>query len=293
MSGGTYADIRSEADQAHRQRVDLYKRLSQARNGKAIVTFFISFAPDRGGILVQEDADMLEEVLNTIDTSKGVSLFLDAPGGDGLAAERIIKICRSYANGYFETIVPSRSKSAATMVCLGADQIVMSPTSELGPIDPQVPYDYGDGYGWVAAHRIVKSYEELFDEAKNLTAGRIEPYLQQLEKFDAVRIEDLRQASELSQSIAVSSLSSGMMKGKTEAEIREAIKPFTDPEISRSHGRGIFSDQAVGCGLNVEEVDPTSDLWSTIWSLYRRCKHVVDARVSKLIETEEDSYSSL
>lgn len=291
MSRGTYADIMAESQQSHRQRTELYRELSELRGGRAIVSLFISFAPDRGGILLQEDADMLEEVLNNTDTSNGISLFIDAPGGDGLAAERIIRVCRSYAGRNFETIVPSRSKSAATMVCLGSSTVVMSPTSELGPIDPQVPYDFGDGYMWVAAHRIVKSYEELFEGAATLSDGqRIEPYLQQLQKFDAVRVEDLRQASELSQSIAIASLSTGMMQGKSDVEIREAIRPFTDPEISRSHGRGIFSDQAQRCGLNVEEVDPNGDQWPTIWALYMRCKHVVDRSASKLIETGEDSY---
>jgi ClpP class serine protease len=142
-----------------------------------VVSFFISFFSQLP--LFFKDADMVEEVLSNTDCSKGVTLILDAPGGDGLAAERIIQICKSYSKGDFETIVPARAKSAATMICLGSDRIFLSPTSELGPIDPQVYY----GGKWIAARHKVATYDELFDAATKLVAGKIEPYLQQLGKF--------------------------------------------------------------------------------------------------------------
>jgi ClpP class serine protease len=73
-------------------------------------------------------------------------------------------------------IVPKMAKSAATMVCLGADSIGMSRTSELGPIDPQIKV--GDGM-YYAAHEIVESYNDLMTKA-NKSKGNLEPYLQQL-----------------------------------------------------------------------------------------------------------------
>ena len=42
-------------------------------------------------------------------------------------------------------IVPDLAKSAATLMVLGADSILMSDTSELGPIDPQVVLADGNG----------------------------------------------------------------------------------------------------------------------------------------------------
>ena len=59
-------------------------------------------------------------------------LIIDAPGGDGLAAERLIEVCRSYTKKDFETIVPARAKSAATMVCLGSDRILLKPNFRVG-----------------------------------------------------------------------------------------------------------------------------------------------------------------
>lgn len=281
----------AEVHQAAELRKPYLKLIGDLRNGRTVVSFFMSFY--KGDyILSQSDADQLEEILCNAKIHNGITLILDAPGGDGLAAERIIQICRGYSKGDFETIVPARAKSAATMVCLGSDRILMSQTSELGPIDPQVAFDLtGSGQqSWVAAQHVTKAYNDLFQEAVNLQNGRIEPYLQQLQKFNAVFIKDLEQATELSKNIAISSLKQGMMKTKTDDQIRELIKHFTEPELTLSHGRGINIASARSCGLNVEEIPLDSELWKVIWGLYIRSKYVVESQHSKLIDTLDNTY---
>jgi len=284
-----FKEISKETQQGHELRSPLLKKIKKERSDRVVITLFVSFYA--GQPLMPHDADMIEEILCNEDCSKGVTLILDAPGGDGLTAERIVQACRAYSGNDFETIVPARAKSAATMVCLGSDRILMSPTSELGPIDPQVLFDMGKGEQWVAAHYITKTYDELFAHASNAATGRIEPYLQQLQNFNAVQVSSLKTASNLSEGIAVSSLKAGMMNGLDDNTIRENIKPFTDPEMMMSHGRGINSALAKDCGLNVEELDLDHELWKTIWSLYLRSKYVVDSStVAKLIETVSDSF---
>lgn len=287
----TFATLQDQVHQSPKLRRPYLRNIKKLRDGRAVVSFFISFHTHVP--LTQIDADIIEEVLSDTDTSHGLTLILDAPGGDGLAAERIIQICRSYSKGDFETIVPTRAKSAATMVCLGSDRILMSPTSELGPIDPQVPMDLGSGPEWVAAHHITKTYDDLLEQAKALSDGRIEPLLQQLQQFNAVKVEQLKAATNLSEDIATLSLSKGMMKGKKKAEIKNAIKLFTDPELTMSHGRGITSTQALECGLAVEEIKVDDPLWKEVWALYMRSKYIVDrTKINKLVETTDNSFSA-
>ena len=283
--------IGREVGQAHELRKPILEKLKELREGRAILSFFISFHSQVP--LLQSDADMIEEVLCNTDTSKGLTLILDAPGGDGLAAERIIRACRSYTKKDFETIVPARAKSAATMVCLGSDRILMGRTSELGPIDPQVPMKlHGDRMEWVAAHYVVKTYDDLLFKAVQLQEGHIEPYLQQLSKFSAINIEQLRAAQKLSESIAVNSLKNGMLKDKTPEQIQQRIKKFTDPEITMSHGRAVTISDCNDCGLNVQEIAPDCDLWKTVWHLYMRSKYVVDSTgVSKSLDTCENNFT--
>lgn len=113
------------------------------------------------------DANILEDVLQKCDLSRGLTLVINSPGGDGLAAEKIVTTCRAYTNGNFEVIVPQRAKSAATLVCLGGTKIWMSKTAELGAIDPQVLYPSDKGEERISVHSIVESYRELLETAVN------------------------------------------------------------------------------------------------------------------------------
>lgn len=80
---------------------------------------------------------------------KKVLLVLETLGGDADAAYRIARFLRrSYE--HFTVFVPGLCKSAGTLLCVGAHEIVMSETGELGPLDVQVRNpeelaDYGSG----------------------------------------------------------------------------------------------------------------------------------------------------
>ena len=77
---------------------------------------------------------MLESVLEVEHTSGRLVLIVNSPGGQALAAERIVNVCRAYSAGDFEVVVPHMAKSAATMICFGANRIHMSKTAQLGPV---------------------------------------------------------------------------------------------------------------------------------------------------------------
>ncbi len=280
-----------EVHQQPELRKPFLRKIGDLRDGRTVVSFFMSFHKEF--ILSQADADQFEEILCNSKIGKGITLILDAPGGDGLAAERIIQICRNYSNGDFETVVAARAKSAATVVCLGSDRILMSPISELGPIDPQVPFDLtGSGEeSWVATHDVINTYQELFNQAMALTEGSMEPHLQQLQKFNAVHIQALIQATKLAKDIAVSALQSGMLNGKSTTDIEKLIERFIDPDLTYSHGRGINSVQAKECGLNIEEIPLDAELWKVIWGLYMKSKYVVESGpFAKLFDTMDASY---
>lgn len=257
---------------------------------KTVLTFFTSFKFPV--IIEDQDAVMIEEVLQNSEVSKnGLILILNSPGGSGLAAERIINICRAYSNNKFSVIVPNMAKSAATMICLGSDEIFMSKTSELGPIDPQIKIKQNDSEKILSVHSIIKSYEKLFKEAKDLTSGKIEPYLQQLSRYDAREIEELQLAMDLSTSIAVKNLKKGMMSSMSETDIQNKIKPlFLSPDEYKSHGRPVFIKEAKDCGLNITEIDLKSDLWRYVWELYLRTNYVLQRDMAKIVESKTDNF---
>jgi ClpP class serine protease len=88
------------------------------------------------------DVPSLQSILNSVAGANQINLLIHSPGGDGTIAEKIVEMCRSYlsgANQKLRVIVPNLAKSAATILALGADDILMGHVSELGPIDPQIP----------------------------------------------------------------------------------------------------------------------------------------------------------
>ncbi|MBU2490771.1 MAG: hypothetical protein KKA60_15405 [Proteobacteria bacterium] len=69
---------------------------------------------------------------------KDILLILHSSGGQIEAAYLISRMLKRLSKNRFICAAPRRAKSAATLLCLGADEIHMGILSELGPIDPQI-----------------------------------------------------------------------------------------------------------------------------------------------------------
>lgn len=256
---------------------------------RPIVSFFTSFLYPES--IDDEDADMLQSVLSQLDLSKGFALLINSPGGDGLAAERIINVCRSYSdtNEYWAVVV-GKSKSAGTMVCMGASKIMMAPMSELGPVDPQIFKIEDDQRKIFSAHSLVSTYDKLFKGAAR-AKGNLQPYLQQLAHFDVRDIARYRSLIDLADDIAVKSLKNGMLSGTSENVIKNKIKVFLDPSAGTlSHGRPIYLDEAKSSGINIEELDVKSSLWGLLYELYVRTDRFVSRGASKAVESKQESF---
>ncbi len=94
-------------------------------------------SPDDVSISLDPDIGAFMEVVHGLPTSVPLDLILHSPGGTAEAAEAIV----DYLRGRFPTlrvVVPVAAMSAATMVAMAADEIVMGTHSQLGPIDPQI-----------------------------------------------------------------------------------------------------------------------------------------------------------
>jgi ATP-dependent protease ClpP protease subunit len=289
---GAWVKVMRETHQDEIFRQPLIKTLEQHFQAKVVV-FFTSFNRE-DGMIRDVDAEMLESILSAEPASGKILLIINSPGGLGLAAERIVNTCRAYSSNQFEVLVPHMAKSAATMICFGAMKIHMSKTAELGPVDPQVNFlgsenkeDKEDKEIWISAEEYIRSYDSLIKSASGGKTKRLEPFIQQLERFDARFVEHLRSLQMLSEDIAIRLLGSGMMKGKSAQKIRKAIDVFLSQARTRSHGRMINSTEAMSCGLNIQLLDLGSPVWHNVWELYMRGSWVVNQRCGKIIETSK------
>jgi len=118
-------------------RRSLYRQIEEAR-GNPLIVFVTSMRQNASG---QIAPDVIPELIHQInDISEGheeVDLLVVSNGGDPLVAWRIVNLLRERFRRY-NILLPYAAYSAATLLALGADKIVMHPFANLGPVDPQI-----------------------------------------------------------------------------------------------------------------------------------------------------------
>lgn len=117
-----------------KDRIAHYRQLEQLRGSKLLVYV----TGDRKGLELNIAPDILPFVgrhLEAMGDVPRISLLLHTRGGITLAAWSLVNLIRSYCQE-MEVIVPFRALSAGTLICLGAERIVMTRQAALGPIDP-------------------------------------------------------------------------------------------------------------------------------------------------------------
>jgi len=85
---------------------------------------------------IQEDVlPVFLDHLDTLGKVKHIGLIIYSRGGNITAGWSIINLIRQFCEK-LSIIVPFRAQSTATLMCLGADEVVMTKQAILGPIDP-------------------------------------------------------------------------------------------------------------------------------------------------------------
>ena len=238
------------------KREQLLKRLGELRQSKIIVYF--SYIPLDDSILVP-----LYKELTCIGKTKKIDLFLHSYGGAVDTPYKVVTIIREFCEE-FSVIVPFSAKSAASMIVLGADEVVMGPISELGPIDPLVKHPtYKDFWVPVQALRCCFEYiEEMFYNSSNPDVTEI-IINSVLNKLDPWLIGDYEKALKASKQYAEFLLSKYMLKDNKE-KIAQVTHILTNGYFS--HGYPIGRKEAKEMGLKV--VEASGELWDVIWELY-------------------------
>jgi ClpP class serine protease len=85
---------------------------------------------------INDSEDILRAIRMT-DSDVPIDLVLHTPGGLVLAALQIARALREHPTKV-TAFVPHYAMSGGTLICLAANEIVMSPHAVLGPVDPQL-----------------------------------------------------------------------------------------------------------------------------------------------------------
>jgi Serine dehydrogenase proteinase len=294
MAQSIWNTVQNEITQNYSLRKPLIQKISKFFEDRYVISFYTMFGSESS--ITDGDSEMLLNLLmgSKKVKSKKILFLINSPGGDPLASEKIIKLLSEYSDSEYWALVPGTAKSAATMICFGAKKIILSPISELGPIDLQIVRNNK----LVPTHSIITAYDKLMEKGINLSnIQQIDPILQQLQGFDASEIEMFRQVNELSSDIAEKVLKNCMMKTTTLKEIKKTINIFLDPTKSKTHGRPIYFSDIEKTDknkyFNIQCINTENAAWQTIVEYHARAtSYLRVTNTAKLLESEDASFSA-
>jgi len=167
------------------RRCDIISAIESERSTK-VITYVLS---DRRGSQAQIAEDAVRPMydhLRSLGDGKKIDLFLYSVGGHTEVPWRIVTMVRECAEE-FSVLIPYKALSAATLIALGADQIIMGRKGELGPIDPQLSIQRGrDGETAVQEQIAVEdimSYIRFVREKSGLSTRTVDSWTDQSSPF--------------------------------------------------------------------------------------------------------------
>ena len=239
-------------------------------------------------LIDRDDTLPFVDLLHNVTRGENLDLLLHTGGGDIDAAEKLISMVRTtVGTGHLRVIVPDFAKSAGTLMTLGADSIVMSDTSELGPIDPQITLN--DGHGNLIRHSVqsyLDAYQAHSDSLQRNPADVVARIM--LGKLDPATVKLFEAARDRARTFAENQLKLGMFRSGT-GNFTEIAAKLIDTKRWLSHGQMISHQDAKDIGLSVDYLDPASEEWQRYWQLYCLQRLAVKDR-QKLFESD---YASL
>ncbi|MEA5001409.1 MAG: hypothetical protein VB017_05955 [Endomicrobiaceae bacterium] len=263
----------------YQNRKSLYEQLEKARNSK-VITYFTSDRQNLGTQIAGDVLPILTDHLDFIGDVNKISLFLYTRGGNTLSAWSIINLLRSFCKE-LEIIIPFNCHSAGTLICLGANKIVMTKQATLGPIDPSldnplnpiipgypttikapVSVEYVNAYLEIAKTDLKIKNQDALSNILIELSNKIHPLV-----LGAVS-KSRNQIKMLAEKLLKHQLINGRKKDK--------IISFLCSD-SGSHDYTINRKEAKeNLGLNIEK--PTDELYNLIKDIYKNIEHDLELR---------------
>ena len=251
--------------------------------GRSVVLYATDFL-GKGGPNTQiglADMQGLMEVFRQLP-GPNLDLILHSPGGEAEATDRLVRYMRSKFD-HIRVFVPLAAMSAATMLAMAADEIVMGKHSQLGPIDPQVLLAGGLP---MPAGALIEQFEQATEECSK-DPSRISGWLPTLQQYPPGLLSVCESADLLSRSLVAEWLQKYMLRGVDDAEetANEVAAWLGDHKQHLSHARAITIDELQSRGLRVFPLEEPQELQDAVLSVYHATVHTFGgSSATKIIE---------
>lgn len=259
------------------QRKTLISKIEEKRKSK-VITLITSdryaTLPFIQGVHAQIAADQVSKItdhLKAIEADGGsnnIDLFVYSRGGDTNSAWPLVNSIRNYCKN-FRVLVPVHAHSAATLISLGADKIVMSKTASLSPIDPTVanafnPRDNNQYLG-ISVEDVASYFALARIEIKS------ENNLTEVFKILAEKVHPLALGNVKRSHSQIRLLARKLLMLHIAETASKRIDGIVDELTERfyTHNHSIFREEAKKIGLDGIVADATDEEEGLFWDLYR------------------------
>jgi serine dehydrogenase proteinase len=205
-----------------------------------------------------------------------LDLIIHSPGGSPFVAEWIVDFLRARF-GPIRAIVPHSAKSAAAMIALSCDELLMDDVGELGPIDPQMVLVRDQQTVSSPAQAIKDQFATAKSEIQN-SPGVLAAWMPILRQYGPSLLTECDNAISLSTALVQRWLEAYMFEGEVDAPQKaKSIADWVgDHNNFKAHARQIGVRELHDHGVKVRDMrtDPEvtalrDPIWR-VWSCYRR-----------------------
>lgn len=258
----------------------IIQKIEELRGSK-VIAYITSDRPGPVNARIAGDViPIISNQLRQIGKVQNIDLFIYSAGGDTMVPWRLVSMIREYCDK-FSVLIPYKAHSAATMISLGADEIVMTDLSEISPIDPSTANVFNPQDPNNPKNKIPISVEDVmayFDLAKSKFGIKSDEDLTKIfNKFvesnpqiHPLALGNVNRTHNLIRQLAERLLKSHKEKLKEE-DIKKIVDYFTEKLYSHQYfiGRKEAKEE-LGVKTVVEAPENLSALMTELYEEYRR-----------------------
>ena len=268
---GVFGDYLGSLESFEALTAERKKQLAEIskRRGRDVLVFAADLAKGCGPLTSINYSDLLpiNDQLENLHGDK-LDLILESPGGSGEVAEDIIRLLRERYKE-IAVIVPGWAKSAATIMAMAADEILMGPASSLGPIDAQM--------GWqgkvFSAHALLEGFSKIKQEV--VETGQLnKAYIPILQGISPGELQSAQNALDFAKTLVKQWLAKYKFKNwdvhaSTGAKVTDADRESRADEIAGrlcnhgewlTHARSLKIDDLEGMRLRITDFSKDANL---------------------------------
>ncbi len=248
-------------------------------------------------ILSQKDFYFIKDILDaTIIKKENLDIYLETPGGSGETAEEIVKYIRKKYNKV-SFVICGEAKSAGTIIAMSGDEILMTDTGSLGPIDAQMLI----GRSQISAYDYTDWIEEKRKEAEKKSLNQVDVAI--LAQISPGELKGAINAQEYAVEMVKEWLVKYKFKNWNHTKTRgipvtQKMKEDRAAEIAhdlnnhnkwKTHGRSLKKEDLEGIKLNITDIEQNSELKDIVYRIHTICRLMcLSGNTYKIIANENN-----